>query len=485
MRNYTSFIEDLKELKKRGKKENRKPGQGDFPDKDSPDIPGIEDIIRWGFAIRLDIYRTLILILKKLWENFLSIQDNEGETPGEDKFSILSREETLVNNFHPDVKEIYFKFQNVYQENLTGSDTLDYIDELHYGDYDERILKNLIQEIILNRLYFHSINSSVVKKFIQQKEDEQRILKQADEIKQQEYWIAKCVWIELQEELSELLMLLEASRLRNGYIMREFLKMFGNAYVELKEQIVRVLSIKRRMMLKDSHPEWSKEEVDETVKELEEIEENEIKRLKYSARMADLIDDIKAKGNMDEETLNEYKKKVKKVLKEIYFLLHPHRLMHNPDFKKLTIKQKEHLKKLWDKVMEIKQHELRYPEGTVGHYMHSLDNLLSILDKGKKILVHSGLEINVGYIITGDTIEERIEWLNSEIQQLEKDIQNTKEEILALKNNKDILEKKAALACPSKHDQVREEMLKRAEEYRKEALELEKQFDFLFKGDPS
>jgi hypothetical protein len=280
-------------------------------------------------------------------------------------------------------------------------------------------------------------------------------------------------------------MLLEASRLRNGYIMREFLKMFGNAYVELKEQIVQVLILKRRMMLKDAHPEWSRKEVEETVNELERNEEKEIERLKYSAKMADLVDDVKTGGTMDDETLNEYKKKVKKVLKEIYFLLHPHRLMHNPDFQKLTDKQKQHLQKLWDKVMEIKQHDLRYPEGTVGHYMHSLENLLSILDKGKKVLIHSGLEINVGYIITGNTIGERIEWLNNEIQQLEKDIQNTKEEILTLKNNKDILEKKAALACPSKHDQVREEMLKRAEEYRKEAIELEKQFEFLFKGDPS
>lgn len=490
MRNYTPFIEDFKGLKKTGKKENRKHVlPGDFPDKESINKESIniniEDIIRWGFSVRLDIYRTLILILKKLWENYLPGQKTERNVPDKEKFSILNREEALINNFHPKVKDIYFAFQKVYRENLSGKQALEYIDELHYGDYDEKILKSLVQEILLNRLYFHSINSIVVKKFIEQKEDEQRILKHADERKQQEYWIAKCVWVELQEELSELLMLLETSRLRNGYIMREFLKMFGNAYVELKEQIIRLLSIKRRIMLKDTHPEWSKETVEDTVKELEKNDEKEIEGLKYSARMADLIDDIQAKGSMDDETLNEYKKKVKKVLKEIYFLLHPHRLMHNPDFQKLTAKQKDHLKKLWDKVMEIKQHDLRYPEGTIGHYMHSLENLLSILDKGKKVLIHSGLEINVGYIITGDTIEERIEWLNREIQQLEKDIQNTKEEILTLKNNKDNLEKKAALACPSKHDQVREEMLKRAEEYRTEAIELEKQYDFLFKGDPS
>ncbi|MBN2535767.1 MAG: hypothetical protein JXB88_23005 [Spirochaetales bacterium] len=480
MRNYTSFFEDVKELKNTINKETGRPALEGVTDNS-----GIEEIIRWGFSAKLDIFKTLILILKKLWEDFLSDQGNEEKTFNEDKFTILSREETLMNDFHPDIMDIYFKFQRLYRENLAGNQTLEYIDELHYGDYDERVLKNLVQEILLNRLYFHPVNSDVVKKFIQQKEDEQQILKQANEIKQQEYWIAKCVWIELQEELSELLMLLEASRLRNGYIMREFLKMFGNAYVDLKEQIVRVLSIKRRMMLKDTHPDWSKEDVEKTVKNLEKNEEKEIERLKYSARMADIIDDIEAKGDMDDETLNEYKKKVKKVLKEIYFLLHPHRLMHNPDFQKLTTKQKEHLKKLWDRVMDIKQHDLRYPEGTVGHYMHSLDNLLGILDKGKKILVHSGLEINVGYIITGNTIDERIEWLNNEIQQLEKDIQNTKEEILILKNNKDILEKKASLACPSKHDQVREEMLRRAEEYRKEAMELEKQFEHLFKGDPS
>ena len=484
MREYTSFIEDLKSFKKIDMNKNLGSTPGESTDKGNPEIRVINDIIHLGYSLRLDIYKTLLLVLKVLWEKFLSTQEIQSEGADEDKFSLLTREEALAGKFQPDVTRIYFAFQKVYQENLTGSQSLEYIDELRYGDYDEKILGSLIQEILLNRLYFFSINSETVEVFIHKKKDEQRILKQANEKKQQEYWIVKCVWIELQEELSELLMLLESSRLQNGYIMREFLKIFGNAYVELKEQIIRVLSLKRRMMLKDAHPGWSKEEIEKTVKKIERDEEKEIEKLKYSARMANLVEDLKAEGTMDTENLNEYKKKVKKILKEIYFLLHPHRLMHNPDFHKLTMKQKEHLKKLWDKVMDIKQHDLRYPEGTVGHYMHSLDNLLSVLDKGKKILAHSGLEINVGYIIIGDTIDEKIEWLNREIEQLEKDNQNTKEEILTLKNNKDILEKKAALTCPSKHTQVKEEIIKKAKAYKKEALELEEQFESLFKRDP-
>jgi hypothetical protein len=138
--------------------------------------------------------------------------------------------------------------------------------------------------------------------------------------------------------------------------------------------------------------------------------------------------------------------------------------------------------KLWDRVMEIKHHELRYPEGTVGHYMHSLDKLLSLRDKAHTILSHSGLTMNVNYIIHGDTIDDRLVWLNNEIKQLEKDIQSTRDEILTLQNNKDILEKKAALACPTRHEQVKEEMCKRADELRKEADELKATYEHLFKG---
>ncbi|MBN2442848.1 MAG: hypothetical protein JXJ04_15935 [Spirochaetales bacterium] len=484
MRKYTSFTEELRGFKKINNKELFKALFDQNEKNEKIQTLTIEEIIRWGFEIRLDMYRILLLILKVLWENFLADHREENEKTGATNPAPKIEEEVLISQFHPRAQDIYFNFQKVYKEQLTGNESLDYIDELHYGDYDERILGSLIQEMILNRLYFLSINSEQVNSFIQKKDDEQRILKIADEKKQQDYWIAKCVWVELQEELSELLMLLESSRLQNGYIMREFLKTFGDSYVELKEQIIRVLSLKRRMMLKDAHPEWSRNEIEKTVDEIENNEKKEIDRLKYSAQMADLIEDIKAEGSMDTESLNEYKKKVKKILKEVYFILHPHRLMHNPNFHKLTDKQRDHLKKLWEKVMDIKEYDLKYPEGTVGHYMHSLENLLAILDKSKKILAHSGLEINVGYIIIGETIEERIEWLNKEIKQLEKDIQNTKEDILTLKNNKDILEKKAALACPSKHNQVREEMLKRVEMYKKEASELEKQFESLFESDP-
>ncbi|MBN1697073.1 MAG: hypothetical protein JW881_06140 [Spirochaetales bacterium] len=469
-------------------------GESGFPEKisfpmESPHIPARDEqaspllpayIISNALSIPLDIYRTCILVLKGMWEtSHEKTKSGNGNRP-------LSREDTDGEKEHqgirfkPDVSGLYPLIREASLELIRNSATLEESEKCQFGDFDEKSLHHLLQEMLLTKIYFFSINSKEVEDFIRKKKDEYELLKQAPEKLKQEYWLARCVWVELQEELSELLMLLESARLKNAYIVREFLHVFGECYISLKEQIIRVLSLKRRLLLKETHPGWSIHDIDEKVKKLGDEEEAEMEKLKFNAKMACFVHEVKPGKPINDQTLNEYKKKVKTVLRQIYFILHPHRLMHHPQFQTLTEKQRNHLMKLWDRVMEIRQHELRYPEGTVGHYMHSLEKLLSLRDKADKILSHSGLRVNVNYIIAGDTIEERIAWLENEIKQLEKDIQYTRDEIMAFQNNKDILEKKAALSCPARHEQVKVEMHKRAVELKSEAEELESTYRLLF-----
>jgi hypothetical protein len=248
----------------------------------------------------------------------------------------------------------------------------------------------------------------------------------------------------------------------------------------MKAEVTRLLDLERRIMLKEANPLWSASDIEVKVSELERAEEEKLSALEMDSLLVASLDELSPGKSIDDEAMNDYRGRVKKSLREIFFLLHPHRLAHHPGFEKLTKDQREHLRLLWENVMEIKQVDLRYPEGTVGRSLHSLEKLAGIRDTARKILEHSGLDVNVDYIIIGETIEERIAWLNREIGQLEGDVQHIKSDIILLSNDEDVLEKKAIVASPAKYEQVKSEMIARTEAVKKEADSLESKLALLF-----
>jgi hypothetical protein len=444
-------------------------------------FPSDEILCEAASSCGLDPLRKIVILLKNRWEAHLAhtmcydaARDPDftlflaGLEPGEEELS----------SFKPDIPAMIR--------------TLRICDEQQFGDQsaregkgpavvcDEGELGVLAKEMLLNRIYLHGLSSAPVSAFIEKKETESRALAEAGDEVSREFWISKCVWIELSEELADLLLALESSRIRNGYIVKTFLLAFGEAYVRMKEEVTRLVDLERRIMLKEANPGWTGPEIDAKVAELELGESDRLKELETDRLLAASIDEVSSGNSISEEAVSDYKARAKKMLREIFFLLHPHRLSHHPSYEKLTVEQREHLATLWGKTMEIKQTDLKYPEGTVGRSIHSLDKLTGIRDTARKILEHSGLDVNVDYIISGATAMDRIDWLAKEITQLENDIADVKCEIIALANDEDVLEKKAIVGCPEKHAEVKNEMIARTEAIRKEADELESKLALLF-----
>ena len=336
------------------------------------------------------------------------------------------------------------------------------------------------RKFCLNKLHFQALRSETFRDFVEKRTRETEVLKRGSAKERQNFWIAKCIWIEMEESQGDWLLRLEEARIANARVMHEFLKKFGDVYVSLKEQIMRVELLERRVMLKETAPNTTREQLDSQLEAIEEKEREKFEKLEYEAKIAPLIVELEATGQVDMETRNQYRKELKRVLRELYRTLHPESLVHKPEFERLTDEQRMHLKDLWHRSMEVREQELRQPQGAFGWELPALDKLLDILATAKSILAHAGLVVNTAYVIQGETIGERTEWLENRIRISKETIRKIKADIIALRKDKDVLEKKAILEAPSEHDDIRADMVRKTEEHARRGDRLENRLNELF-----
>ena len=178
-----------------------------------------------------------------------------------------------------------------------------------------------------------------------------------------------------------------------------------------------------------------------------------------------------------------YRRECKRVLRELWRLLHPDKLEQNSAYAKLTEEQKKFLDNLGKQILAIKPSELGHPETFWESKHRSLESLQDALAKVKAILEAAGLDVDVGLIPRGESLVEQLEWYEKSIERLEREIDSIKAELKALAEDEDIRRKQSILAQPELHEKVKANLLERADKYREEADKLEAELASLFGGD--
>ena len=137
--------------------------------------------------------------------------------------------------------------------------------------------------------------------------------------------------------------------------------------------------------------------------------------------------------------------------------------------------QKKELRGYFDQVMEIRNSEK-------GLYKRSLPVLLDILTSVKSIWENMGLEVRSESIISGDTIQDQIDWLENRTIRLDRQIKDLRAEIFDMFNDKDIKEKRASMSSPEQIEKIKEQMKKRLEEFEQKITALKQSIkkQFLF-----
>jgi hypothetical protein len=457
-------------------------------------FPPLTDLIRLAFFFHLEIHYAAFLVLKGEWERFYA-RENGYKTGMGEKFTdvmTITPDETRLQQFTVETANIYETIRSLYQlvrdnaanpSGLGAREELARLNQLQYDLYDRNGFDALIHELILNKLYLQAIDAPTLADFSAKKRNELETLQNGTSTQQQEFWVAKCAWLELQEQLGDVLLAVEQSRLRNAHIVTDFLKIFGALFVALQELVLRVRSLEHRIMLKEAKPELTEAEVVATLRNQEEQDLKTLEKLKCDAELAPWLESEQqsAGGAIDNEAFQVYLRQIKKTLRELFFLIHDDYLRNHPAYERLTDGQKSHLHEMMQRVLAIKQEtELCYQQGTVGYENRSLGELLDILAQAKIILNHAGLDIAVEYVICGDTVTERIQWLEKEITRLEKGIRDAKTDLIFLNADQDVREKKAILDCPAQHERIKAEMRGKLADYEAEKNRLEEEYQKLF-----
>jgi len=423
------------------------PGPGE------PHLISRDDLVCLCRTHALGLYRTIALVLKQEWEQFLYCE--VGIEPGSDSADIDPND--YKDRFYPDTETIYCRIEKQFK------------DEGGF-QYSRQTFHTLVHEMILSDMHRAAGNSPELVSFIKDTVKSIELLDTSTDEQKEQFWTSKFSWIQAQESLGENILLLERRRLENANIMRQWLMFFGEAEIELKTQSMRLDKYSFQIEMLEADPALSRQELDQLAAEAEELSKQQLEDL----RLQVLLGPCLAKGGHGPSAspgqCTQYRKELKKILRELWLLLHPDVLQNNASYGRLTELQKEKLKELWHATMQIRPEELGYRENQIGYEYRSIAVLRDLLATAKTILEKAGIDINTRYIIQGETLDEQIDWLRNEISRLELESENVRAELKVLLEDPSIIEKSTLLSCSlEQQEKVQADMLKQAEKIKQEA----------------
>jgi hypothetical protein len=440
-------------------------------------FPPARDLVRLAAFLRLDLYRALNLVLKGEWELVQAERSGWRPNNGMPLEAVLhsaagSIPHVVNDNFNPDTHVLFCLFE---EHGAAATQ----------AGYDPESFDTLVQEMIMAEMHVVANRSPELRHFSERSARTVEAMNQATAEQKQEFWLLKCQWLEQNQSLGELLLVLEKRRLANANVRQRWLAAFGKEWFGLEQQAGRVEDLSRRLAFKRMHPELSLEGLDAAMAEDEATRAAELERLEFEISLG-LPDHTADVGGavLSEKEVAEYVRRSKKLLRELFFLVHPDGLRRQPAFGKLTEKQQDRLKGLWQRVMVIRHNELNWPARFLAHDMRPLFVLEQMLAEAKAVLDMAGLETEVSTVIQGDTLAEQTDWLKRAICQIEDGQEIARGELKTLMEDRDVLEQQAMLACPEqKQADLKQQMLRKTEEYREQADKLGGELAALFAGE--
>ena len=325
--------------------------------------------------------------------------------------------------------------------------------------------------MILADIHLVGIDSLEMQAFIKREQKSSELVQNASKEVEEEFWIVKNDWMQCHEEMGNLLMLTEQIRLKNAHIKWEFMLVFGKEYFELKTESIRYDKIKLKVELFDSLQVSTMEELEQMVAEIETNMDMELTNLRMEILLAPCLHKTECETTIiSPGELGKHHKECKRILREIWLLAHPDRLMNQKAYENLTESQQQKLKELWNKAMRIRPMEIGFQDSQFGYTYRSSLVLEEILISIKAILENAGIDTDINLIIKGETLKDQLAWIKNSIEKLDREIEIVRAEIKALIENKDIAKKAALLATsPAQQEIAKKEMQEQSKHLKNEA----------------
>jgi hypothetical protein len=430
------------------------------------DMTGLSplDLLNFGNFCHLDFHRLLALLVKGEWEWYASSRLPAGKTLKDIINEGLSSVRELSGGFSQsmDCAGLYRLFEEY--GGMAGK-----------SGYDKNDFQDLINHMVLADVHLFAGKSPELANFIAGEEAQRSLLKGVSEESSEEFWKKKRIWIELENEVEGLLLMLEEQTLRNRKVQRKWMARFGSIYIPLLESEYRFTSLNYRIRCKEEDPTLTLEKLEELEDENRQLEETYIAKLKKNA--VAIKKDLPGPGGipLDDEEMEDYEKECKKLLRKIWRLTHPDRI----EQERFTPEQKKKLRSFFEEAVPY-QDGGALDDEEIALTMRSLEALKELLAKVEAVWKSMGLDCNEHAVIQGETLEGQSAWLDLRINALEEEAGQVRAEIMAGVNDPESREMEACLASSEQINRITEEMTAKLTWYDEQIPILEQRLGELF-----
>jgi hypothetical protein len=446
-----------------------------FDDSRDHNFPPKTDVIRMGLFFCLDFYTLLHWFLKAEFEEFL--------IKGDETFSLNTGESVLaiINKYNTSEQTIFQEKLKAFQKQLDKREVyLLFEDHWKLASSEVQKFNNfsaIIDDFFMENLIYYENHSEKIINFANYQKEIIKESQFGSPDDQETLWRYRGIWQTLIEDLDTIYLDIENTRLKNADIEHNFLKKFGSLIVELTEsENEKKLNDERLAAVRRSPKFLTKEELEQVVqKTFEELEKKieDLKLKEAAAKRNMLMEEWKSQGvSIDRDTIQKEKDLCKKEIREIRKMIHPDILMHDPEYAKLSQAQKDELEEILIEALKVNSSELGYPPNFMNYDMRSLEGLRVVRRKIEDILNRKNIVVDLTYEIQGETIFDKISWLEEEINKLKNRLSAAKGQQTAMLKDKNIESKITLLNNQDKQDEYVQKITKRIEELKEENEQL-------------
>jgi hypothetical protein len=414
--------------------------------------PPERDLVRFGVFCHLGLFRTLHLVVKNRWEAW--VLREKGRPPCRAPY-----EESLTRFEEGSMARLIDGFRLELSDGAS-TDAIYALLEEHGRlasalGFDRRRLAALVDQMVLTRVHAFGAASPELESFEARQEHEIALLRSARQEEESEFWLKKSSWLSMQSVLEDKLLLREELRLRNFNVTLEWMSLFGPAYLALLDAQELRRELETRIAIRSAEPSLEDEEIERRVQERLREELASIEKLKEDALRAASLARLQEPGGefLSGEEADRYREEAKKLIREIWRLTHPDALDGA-----FTESQRERLRAYLEQVVQIRRSEALLD-------VRAISVLADILERVKELYDVMGVDLEPRSVIRGDTLADRIAWLEDQIRQIEAQVREVMAQIQAMSMDPDIREKMASMAGP----EARQATLGRLEEVREAA----------------
>ena len=358
------------------------------------------------------------LDLQAAWHRFVS-QENNANSKAAGKSSAkggpgeYDELRTRLSDFKPDMTKI---FQELDSPNGV----------LRKSGYDKKAFNVVQDSMLIAEFHKYSIPSAALSAFDRQEKEIMMMIADSSPELKKAFFSERDSLNKLKMEEDELSSSMAERTLKNAALNQEYFRVFAELILKYNKESLRCSDLSIQLDLKDKFPKLSREQLEIKAAQCDEIAQSSEVLKQIEAYLSKRLN-----GRIGHESMRQAPEAVKKAAKKkygrlakdckaVWKLVHEDRLLNNRNYKLLSPEDKQFLSDLSCILPRGTTEDLGSPKMFHRFDFHSVEGLKAVLNRVRVILNNAGIDCRYDMLISGNNLEEKLDFLRIEIRRLNK-----------------------------------------------------------------